>query len=142
MSLFDKLKPKTKKPGIGKTVECKRCGGMNAEHYSANYIHCPRCDKPADKATKAATATASTTGDFVDFELTFDDEDTNPGGWTQLNLPLPPPPKANPSRLYICASCRQVKSYRLGSVAAGQLCDEPDVKQFGGVCGGYLRAYP
>lgn len=46
MSLLKKLKPDTS-TRCGKVAECPRCGFEEAEHYSANYIACARCDKGA-----------------------------------------------------------------------------------------------
>lgn len=46
--LYDKLRPATKQRGVGKIAPCPKCG-RDAEHYSANYIACERCDAPKPK---------------------------------------------------------------------------------------------
>lgn len=101
LSLKDKLKPDTKQR-VGKIAPCPKCG-RDAEHYSANYIACERCDSPTPK--KAAPAPKPILGDFGE------DIDTNPG-WSTTQ------------RFYTCQGfyCGVESLYFIDSVAAGQTC--------------------
>lgn len=80
--LFEKLRPKTKER-LGKVVPCTRCG-RDAECYSANYIHCPRCDSPKPKAAVKPLPKPEFSSDEYGFiilstEDDSDDEVTLPG---------------------------------------------------------------
>lgn len=93
--LLDNLKPATK-PGVGKTTPCPKCGCPDAEHYSANYIACPRCDKPgAAQAPEPA-----------------EEEKTDPG-WGGF---------VSTAAWYRCSSCYIQTKTDPDAVADGQTC--------------------
>jgi hypothetical protein len=125
MSLRDKLKPNSKKPGLGKVVPCPRCG-RDAEHYSANFIMCPSCDKPLAKRVDEALEASV----LLDLEL---DEPTNPGGWTSAPAYTVPIIPAH-FRWYHCVRCSTQTKCDPNDVAAGKRCG----------CGAslYLKASP
>jgi hypothetical protein len=106
MSLREKLKPQPKKPGVGKRVDCPRCGCSDAEHYSANYIACPRCDKKAAPVEKADPADTNPMWPF------------DPGTWT---LPAGIQPTIEHARTYTCALGNKSDHFP-SDVAAGERC--------------------
>jgi hypothetical protein len=121
MSLREKLKPQPKAGKVGKIVPCPRCG-RDAEHYSANFVMCAVCDAPKPKLTGAferARDEAFEAACAADLE--FDDEPTNPGGWTF----------AGP-RWYRCLRCTVQTKTDPSLVANGKTCS----------CGGALKVCP
>ncbi len=120
--LLDKLRPKAKAPGIGKVAPCDRCGHPDAEHYSANYIQCPRCDVPAEGPT------AKVVKWFVgpDGNDDFFDEDTSPG-WPAAQVAWSPA-----TDWYRCSSCYTQTKTQIDKVANGGTC----------ACGGTLWRKP
>lgn len=120
MSLKDKLKPDAKQR-VGKVVPCPKCG-RDAEHFSANYIACERCDAPKPKAGGEPIQWSIRT---MSEDL---EEDTNPG-YFYMNRNTS---QVSHLRLYVCVSCKINQPHDPDLVANGARCP----------CGGDLRAYP
>jgi hypothetical protein len=119
MSLYDKLKPPTKRP-VGKATECPKCKGPG-EYFTANYIACKRCDAPKPKAAYVDPALEAACA--RDLEIEFDDEDTNPG--FSMYHPM--------SRAgYRCLACSVQTKTDPDDVANGTRC----------FCGGVLKVLP
>ena len=140
MSLTDKLKPPAKDRGIGKSVPCPKCASPDAEHYSANYIWCPRCDDPKRQDLSRYSLDALT--DIVSSPHDDEDEDTDPGAWsiaytTTGNVsgntfnPSGQLPTGHMA-YYRCVSCYGKVLHHVDTVAAGAACH----------CGGVLWKLP
>lgn len=121
--LIDKLRPKPKSGKVGKVVPCPRCG-RDAEHYTANFVVCPRCDAQPPEAK--ALPLPPPADDFISFELDFDDEPTQPGDAYC-------PPVIGPTwRWYKCTRCTIQTKCDPMDVAVGKRCG----------CGGPLLVSP
>ncbi len=93
--LLEDLQPATKQRGVGKSAYCPKCG-REAEYYSANYIHCQRCDVAKPKSA-----------------VVVDDEKTDPG-WGDFVINL--------KAWYRCGACYTQTCAEPDEVAGGLTC--------------------